>query len=70
MTTTNNDLSEALRACLFSPAEMDINLESANVVDGLFAIARAINGLSSTMEKVAGNMDNLAAIAVAIENRE
>ena len=31
---------------LRSPNETDSNMEEANVVDGLFAIARAIDGLS------------------------
>jgi hypothetical protein len=36
--------AEAIEKTLVSPHEHDRNLEAANVVDGLFAIARAIDG--------------------------
>jgi len=36
------DIGRALEDSLISPNEADSNLEPANVVDGLFAIARAI----------------------------
>jgi hypothetical protein len=39
-----NPTAEAIRATLISPNESDRNLEAANVVDGLFAIARAHAG--------------------------
>lgn len=34
-----------------SPNEMDRNLEPANVVDGLFAIARAIDNLAGAIRE-------------------
>ena len=43
----------ALRDTLISPNESDSNFEAANVVDGLFAIARSINRLSNTLEWLA-----------------
>jgi hypothetical protein len=36
----------AIRATLISPNESDSNLEAANVVDGLFAIARALDNVA------------------------
>lgn len=39
----------AIAAGLISPNEADTNGEPANVVDGLFAIARAIDGLAAAM---------------------
>jgi hypothetical protein len=41
----------ALRDCLISPNEGDRNGEAANVVDGLFAIARALDRLASAVEE-------------------
>lgn len=48
-----NEVADAIVHTLQSPNEMDRNLEAANVVDGLFAIARAINRLASVIERVA-----------------
>jgi hypothetical protein len=42
----------ALRATLISPNESDQNLEPANVVDGLFAIARAMNRVAESLRKL------------------
>lgn len=39
-------IENAIRDSLISPNETDRNLEDANVVDGLFAVARAINRLA------------------------
>ena len=41
----------AIAAGLISPNETDSNGEPANVVDGLFAIARAIDHLAGTMQR-------------------
>lgn len=46
-------LSSALRATLISPNECDQNLEPANAVDGLFAIARSINSLAKAVTALA-----------------
>lgn len=49
-------LADALRATLISPNESDRNGEAANVVDGLFAIAVAIQNLASATQRL-GNAD-------------
>jgi hypothetical protein len=41
---------DILRYCLVSPNEADRNLEPANAVDGLFAIARALVRLADVIE--------------------
>jgi hypothetical protein len=45
-----DEVAKALRVSLNSPNERDSNGESANVVDGLFAIARAIHRLAEAYE--------------------
>lgn len=45
-----SDLGDSLRAVLESPNEWDSNGEPANVVDGLFAIARALNRVAKAIE--------------------
>lgn len=42
---------QAIWGTLESPNECDRNLENANVVDGLFAIARSVHHLASAVEK-------------------
>jgi len=44
------DAAEALREALISPNECDANLEPANVVDGLFAIARSLTAVAEAIE--------------------
>jgi hypothetical protein len=44
------DVAQALRETLISPNECDANLEPANVVDGLFAIARALMAVAKAIE--------------------
>jgi hypothetical protein len=46
----SNGVAEAIKVTLISPNESDSNLEAANVVDGLFAIARAIQRLADVVE--------------------
>ena len=43
-------IANALRDVLISPNECDSNFEAANVVDGLFAIARALNRIAEAIE--------------------
>lgn len=51
MATIKGDaISYAVRDSLISPNESDSNGEAANVVDGLFAIARAISKLADAVE--------------------
>ena len=44
-------IAKAIWGTLESPSEMDRNLESANVVDGLFAIARSIGDLADAIRE-------------------
>lgn len=46
----SNEIAAALRGTLVSPEESDRNMGPANVVDGLFAIARAISDLAGEVE--------------------
>ncbi|MDP9364208.1 MAG: hypothetical protein M3Q10_08280 [Chloroflexota bacterium] len=48
--TTKNQVAEALVNTLVSPNESDRNMEAANVVDGLFAVARAIDHLANQVK--------------------
>ena len=48
--TTRGLTAEVLLRTLESPNEADSNGEAANVVDGLFAIARAIERLAAAVE--------------------
>ncbi|MCX7428834.1 MAG: hypothetical protein NTW96_24810 [Planctomycetia bacterium] len=48
---TNDRLANVLWETLRSPNEADQNGEPANVVDGLFAIARAIRSLASAVRE-------------------
>jgi hypothetical protein len=50
--TSSRVLGNALRECLISPNEADRNLEPANMVDGMFAIARAIHGLAVAVDSL------------------
>jgi hypothetical protein len=45
-----NLIAKALCDTLISPNECDSNFEAANVVDGLFAIARALNRVAKAIE--------------------
>jgi hypothetical protein len=44
-----NPVAGAIGYALVSPNEGDSNGEPANVVDGLFAIARAVDGLAAAI---------------------
>jgi len=47
----------ALKAALISPNEPDRDGEPSNIVDGLFAIARAIDGLTAAVQKATGALN-------------
>lgn len=47
-------VAEAIRLTLESPNESDSNFEPANVVDGLYVIARAITRLARAVERATG----------------
>jgi hypothetical protein len=51
-----NPVAKAIGYALVSPNEGDSNGEAANVVDGLFAIARAIDNLAAVMRGEAAPM--------------
>ena len=46
-----NEIAEAIHFCLVSPNCEDSNLEPANIVDGLYMIAGAIQRLATVIEK-------------------
>ncbi len=48
-------LGRAVREVFVSPNESDRNMEPANVVDGLFAIARGLHAIADAL-----HMDNLS----------
>ena len=50
METEKEKIANALRAVLISPNELDSNWENANVVDGLFAIAGALDRIGKRLE--------------------
>jgi len=76
--TNTKRVMEAIRATLISPNECDSNMEAANVVDGLFAIARAINRVATAindagfdklvpaLNSVAGALGGLDSVAAAV----
>jgi len=51
--TKPDSVANGLRDVFISPNECDSNLEAANVVDGLFAIARALNRVAKAIESSA-----------------
>ena len=55
MGTSVNGTSAALLECLISPNEADSNLEPANVVDGLYAIARALHAVAEAIHALGTN---------------
>jgi len=46
-----DELQEALESAFVSPNEPDRNLEPSNMVDGLYAIARAIRDLAAAVRE-------------------
>ncbi|HEV8500414.1 MAG TPA: hypothetical protein VGR63_02470 [Casimicrobiaceae bacterium] len=63
--------AQAIEAALISPNETDRNGEAANVVDGLFAIARSLDGVANALryftnsvvtDKLDGALRGLAAL--------
>jgi hypothetical protein len=62
------DIARAIADTLISPNETDANLEAANVVDGLFAIARSLSAAANHLGtgNAATNMGAIEAHAKAI----
>jgi hypothetical protein len=50
-TPPSSSVATALTATLISPNECDSNFEAANVVDGLFAIARALHDVAGAIRE-------------------
>lgn len=65
MTIPPDEVAQALYNTLISPNESDSNFESANVVDGLFAIARGLHHIARSIEALGNN--NAATEMGAIE---
>ena len=51
MIENKNPLVEGIAECLISPNESDSNGESANVVDGLFAISRGLFAVARAIDR-------------------
>ena len=52
------NLTEAVWATLRSESEVDSGGDAANVVDGLFAIARAIDRLADAVDRLADEYED------------
>lgn len=46
-----NNIAEALIRVLESPNETDRNMETANIVDGIYRLARAIEELTEVLNR-------------------
>ena len=57
MPDDDDTIQEAIRDVFISPNEEDSNAEPANVVDGLFAIARSLGAVAESLDRVAGALD-------------
>jgi len=55
----NRPKHSELLDCFISPNECDRNLEAANVVDGLFAIARGLIAVADAIEELKANTVHL-----------
>lgn len=66
----DNLLAEAVLGALVSPNEADRNGENANVVDGLFAIARAVHHLARAVEHLGVNDADASVGAVELLSKE
>lgn len=60
------EIAAAIENSFISPNESDSNFEAANVVDGLFAVARSINGLAKAVDRLGTNdvATNMGAIEI------
>jgi hypothetical protein len=56
VTNKIDPVADALRKTLISPNEYDSKGEAANVVDGLFAIARALNHVAKALDGIKAAM--------------
>ena len=67
MSEKQGDTARAIWGTLQSPNELDSNLEPANVVDGLFAIARALDRVARAIDRLGTN--DASTSMGALENR-
>jgi hypothetical protein len=75
MTNNTDRMAEAIRAALISPNESDSNGEAANVVDGLFAIARALDRVANAindagLDKLVPALDGVAGAVAVLQPPE
>lgn len=55
MDVKTDPMADAIEAVGISPNNLDPNLEAANIVDGLYAIARSIDRLAVAVERIGEN---------------
>lgn len=55
MIPDRENIASAIRETLVSPNESDRNFETANVVDGLFVIARALDNIARAIRDAAAS---------------
>jgi hypothetical protein len=65
----SKELADAIDRNLTSPNEADQNLEAANVVDGLFAIARSLYDVARAIDKLRLGAGTQTASLHAARNR-
>ena len=66
MGNARDTTAAAINAVGISPNESDSNGEPANLVDGLFAIARALQGLTYQVKQLGvGDTDGMGAVEFA-----
>jgi hypothetical protein len=61
MPLSEADALHMIARCLESPNESDSNGENANVVDGLFAIARSLDRVAMAFHDMNGSLNVIAA---------
>jgi hypothetical protein len=57
-TDVGSSITSAMESAFVSPNESDSNMEPANVVDGLFAIARALHRVAKAIEEMPSNSND------------
>lgn len=65
-----NQISQAIYHVLESPNECDRNLEPANVVDGLFAIARSLVGVAAAIDRLGTGSASTPMGAIEVLSKE
>jgi hypothetical protein len=70
METDNEYTADAIRTTLISPNEQDSRLAPANVVDGLFAIARSMDRVAIAIERLGVGNANTDMGAIELLSKE